>query len=94
MLSASARPPIHASVPVLREHGLTITRRFYQRMFEAHPELHNVFNLSNQAQGEQPQALATAVYAYAANIDQPAALEPVLSRIAHKHASVGITPAQ
>lgn len=94
MLSASARPLIHASVPVLREYGEVITRRFYQRMFEAHPELHNVFNLSNQAQGSQPQALAMAVYAYAANIDHPAALEPVLSRIAHKHASVGITPAQ
>jgi nitric oxide dioxygenase len=94
MLSASARPLIAASIPVLREHGESIARCFYQRMFTAHPELKNLFNLGNQASGSQQQALASAVYAYAANIDNRAALAPVLSRIAHKHASVGITPAQ
>ncbi|MFO1379552.1 MAG: NO-inducible flavohemoprotein [Chitinivorax sp.] len=94
MLSAAARPMIVASVPVLREHGETITRCFYQRLFAAHPELHDLFNLGNQASGAQQQALAGAVYAYAANIDNRAALEPVLTRIAHKHASLGITPAQ
>jgi len=94
MLSASARPLIAASVPVLREYGEAITRCFYHRMFEAHPELKSLFNLGNQASGAQQQALAGAVYAYAANIDNREALAPVLSRIAHKHASVGITPAQ
>lgn len=94
MLSAAARPMIAASVPVLREHGEAITRCFYRRMFAAHPELHDLFNLGNQASGAQQQALAGAVYAYAANIDNRAALEPVLTRIAHKHASLGITPAQ
>jgi len=94
MLSATARPLIAASVPVLREHGEAITRCFYQRMFSAHPELHDLFNLGNQASGAQQQALAGAVYAYAANIDNRDALQPVLARIAHKHASIGITPAQ
>ena len=51
MLSATSRPYIDASVPVLREHGHTITRQFYQNMFAAHPELHNLFNLGNQASG-------------------------------------------
>jgi nitric oxide dioxygenase len=94
MLSASARPLIAASVSVLHEHSESITRCFYQRMFAAHPELKNLFNLGNQASGAQQQALANAVYAYAANIDNREALAPVLTRIAHKHASVGIRPAQ
>lgn len=93
MLSATARPYIDASVPVLRQHGQTITRQFYQNMFAAHPELNTLFNLGNQASGVQPQSLAAAVFAYAANIDNAAALAPVLERIVHKHAAVGITPA-
>ena len=91
MVSATARPYIDASVPVLREHGLDITRTFYRNMFEAHPELKNLFNMGNQASGVQQQSLASAVFAYAANIDNAAALAPVVSRIVHKHASVGIT---
>ncbi|MCI3205415.1 MULTISPECIES: globin domain-containing protein [Pandoraea] len=93
MLSAASRPYIDASVPVLREHGLAITRHFYASMFEAHPELRNLFNMGNQASGAQQQSLASAVFAYAANIDNAAALTPVLERIVHKHVSVGITPA-
>jgi nitric oxide dioxygenase len=91
MLSAESRPYIDASVPVLREHGLAITQRFYKNMFAAHPQLHNLFNAGNQANGSQQQSLASAVFAYAANIDNQAALTPVISRIVNKHASVGIT---
>src|SRR5690606_14024367 len=43
--------------------------------------------------GVQQQSLAAAVFAYAANIDNAAALGPVVNRIVHKHASVGIKPA-
>lgn len=90
MVSPSARPYIDASVPVLREHGLTITQTFYRNMFNAHPELTNLFNMGNQASGAQQQSLAAAVFAYAANIDNAQALGPVVNRIVHKHASVGI----
>lgn len=93
MLSESARPYIQASVPVLRERGGQITRHFYAQMFAAHPELTNLFNMGNQANGSQQGALAAAVLAYAANIDNAAALAPVAERIAHKHAAVGIKPA-
>jgi nitric oxide dioxygenase len=90
MVSPAARPYIDASVPVLREHGLTITKTFYRNMFAAHPELTNIFNMGNQASGAQQQSLAAAVFAYAANIDNAAALGPVVNRIVHKHVSVGI----
>lgn len=90
MLSAASRPYIDASVPVLREHGLTITKTFYSNMLSAHPELKNLFNSGNQANGSQQQSLASAVFAYAANIDNAAALAPVVTRIVHKHVSLGI----
>jgi nitric oxide dioxygenase len=38
----------------------------------------------------QQQSLASAVFAYAANIGNPGALGPVVKRIVHKHVSVGI----
>jgi nitric oxide dioxygenase len=94
MLSEAARPFIEASVPVLREHGLAITQTFYRNMLSEHPELKNLFNLGNQAQGLQQQSLASAVFAYAANIDNPGALGPVVRRIVHKHASLGIKAEQ
>ncbi len=90
MLSATSKLYIEASVPVLREHGLTITTTFYENMFKNHPELMNIFNAGNQANGSQQQSLASAVFAYAANIENSDALAPVVERIVHKHASVGI----
>jgi nitric oxide dioxygenase len=92
MLSVSAKPYIEASVPVLRQHGLAITTLFYKNMFDSHPELKNLFNMGNQANGSQQQSLAAAVFAYAANIENSAALAPVIERIVHKHVSVGIKP--
>jgi len=90
MISDASRPYIDASVPVLRQHGLTITKLFYENMFKAHPELTRIFNMGNQANGAQQQSLASAVFAYAANIGNPGALGPVVKRIVHKHVSVGI----
>ena len=90
MLSPSSRDLIHASVPVLREHGEAITRCFYSRLFDRHPDLRNLFNMGNQQSGAQQQSLASALYAYAANIDNQAALAPVVSRIVHKHVSLGV----
>jgi nitric oxide dioxygenase len=90
MISDASRPYIDASVPVLRQHGLSITKLFYANMFKAHPELTSLFNMGNQASGAQQQSLASAVFAYAANIGNPGALGPVVKRIVHKHVSVGI----
>lgn len=90
MISAASRPYIDASVPVLREHGVAITTTFYRSLFEELPALTNLFNMGNQANGAQQQSLASAVFAYAANIGNPDALGPVVKRIVHKHVSVGI----
>ncbi|RTL32172.1 MAG: hypothetical protein EKK49_11285 [Rhodocyclaceae bacterium] len=94
MLSTTARPLIEATVPVLLANGEAITRHFYARMFSHNPDLKNLFNMGNQASGNQAQALAGAVYAFAKHMDKPEIIGPVLDRIAHKHVSLGITPAQ
>lgn len=93
-LSQGTLEIVAATVEVVRANGTAITDVFYRNMLSAYPELQRLFNMPNQASGGQKQALASAVYAYAANQNNPEALEPVLNRIAHKHASLGITPAQ
>jgi nitric oxide dioxygenase len=97
MLSDTARPVIEATLPVVGSRIGEITPLFYQKMFAAHPELLNgVFSRANQANGEQRKALAGAIATFATHLIQnPGTLpEAVLSRIAHKHASLGITPDQ
>lgn len=83
---------IKSTVPVLEQHGENITTVFYQQMFEAHPELLNIFNHANQKQGRQQRALASTVYAAAQYIDNLEAIVPVVTQIAHKHRSLGIKP--
>ena len=70
---------------------------FYRRMFTARPELlRNTFNRGNQAQGAQQKALAASVATYATLLVDPDAPSPreLLSRIGHKHVSLGITEDQ
>lgn len=90
MLKQSTIDIIKSTVPVLEQHGKDITTRFYQLLFSSHPELKNVFNQSNQRQGRQQTALANAVYAAAANIDNLGAIIPVVKQIGHKHRALGI----
>lgn len=92
MLSTETRAIIKSTVPVLEEHGTAITTVFYKNMFEAHPELLNIFNHANQKQGRQQAALANTVYAAAVHIDNLEAILPAVVQIAHKHVSLGIKP--
>ncbi|KAL2868922.1 flavohemoprotein [Aspergillus lucknowensis] len=85
---------IKATVPVLQEHGLAITKLFYENLLTAHPELKVVFNVSNKVHGHQPMALAGALFAYASYIDDLGVLSPAVARICHKHASLSIQPEQ
>jgi nitric oxide dioxygenase len=90
MLSEQTIRVIKSTVPVLEVHGVTITKRFYDRLFTAHPELLNIFNHANQKQGRQQTALANAVYAAALHIDRLEAILPAVKQIAHKHRSLGV----
>ncbi|CAN7179475.1 NO-inducible flavohemoprotein [Paenibacillus sp. LjRoot153] len=94
MLSEQTIRIIKSTVPVLEVHGVAITKRFYDRLFTAHPELLNLFNHANQKQGRQQTALANAVYAAAVHIDRLEAILPAVKQIAHKHRSLGVKPEQ
>lgn len=83
---------VKATVPVLKENGVLLTKHFYQRMFNHNPELKHVFNMGNQQNEKQQTALAMAVLAYAENIEDPSVLVPVVNHIGHKHTSLDIRP--
>ncbi|OON62727.1 nitric oxide dioxygenase [Massilia sp. KIM] len=94
MLTQETKDIVKATAPVLAAHGVDIIRHFYRSLLSAHPELKNVFNMRHQERGEQQEALARAVYAYAANIEDPSSLAAVLEGIANKHASLDVRPEQ
>ncbi|MBB2912499.1 nitric oxide dioxygenase [Streptosporangium becharense] len=97
MLSPESAKIVQATLPAVGQALDEITTRFYGTMFADNPDLlRNLFNRSNQANGEQRQALAGSIAAFASMLinrpdERPDAL---LSRIAHKHASLGVTPDQ
>jgi nitric oxide dioxygenase len=94
MLTQQTKDTVKATAPVLAAHGYDIIKHFYRSLLSAHPELKNVFNMRHQERGQQQEALARAVYAYAANIEDPSCLSAVLEGIANKHASLGVKPEQ
>src|SRR3954469_8545348 len=97
MLTEKSRPVIEATLPVVGENIGKIAERFYQHLFGEHPELlDGTFNRGNQAEGTQQQALAGSVAVFAnALVSHPEHLpESLLSRVGHKHASLGIRPEQ
>jgi nitric oxide dioxygenase len=91
-LTANQIQLIKATVPVLAEHGNTITSVFYKNILAENPTLNNIFNIPNQVNGHQPRALAGALYAYAAHIDDLAALSSAVELICSKHASLYVQP--
>ncbi|MHA7145352.1 globin domain-containing protein [Arthrobacter sp. TmT3-37] len=93
MLSDTSRPVVEATLPVVGEHIGVIAERFYAHMFQDRPELlDGLFNRGNQADGRQQQALAGSVAAFAGYlVNRPDELpDHLLSRISHKHVSLGL----
>jgi len=83
---------VKATVPALEVHGLDMVHEMYRRMFQ-NPEIRDLFNQSHHGDsGSQPRALASAILAYGANIDNLGALAPTVERIAQKHVGLQILP--
>ncbi|MFD6952621.1 hemin transporter [Nocardiopsis sp. TSRI0078] len=97
MLSTESAAAVRSTLPVVAEALDTVTARFYETMLGDRPELlDGMFNRGNQASGEQRAALAGSIAAFATMLlerpdERPDAL---LSRIAHKHVSLGVTEDQ
>ena len=92
MLSEKTITIVKSTAPVLEQHGETLTKHFYKRMFSHNPEVAPLFNPANQFAGSQQRALAAAICAYAANIDNLEVLGGAVELIAQKHASLRIMP--
>ncbi|MGL5969937.1 MAG: NO-inducible flavohemoprotein [Kluyvera sp.] len=94
MLDAQTIATVKATIPLLVETGPKLTAHFYDRMFAHNPELKEIFNMSNQRNGDQREALFNAIAAYASNIENLPALLPAVEKIAQKHTSFQIKPEQ
>lgn len=95
MLTPNSRATITATLPAVGAAVGEITTNFYDRLFGAHPALlTDLFNRSNQATGDQPQALAGSIARFATALLADPVTPPtqMLARIAHKHASLGVAP--
>lgn len=94
MVSQQTIDIVKSTAPVLKKQGKQITTRMYEIMFENHPEIKSQFDMSAQADGSQPAKLATAVYSYAAHIDDLAGLKSMVEKIAHRHVQTHVLPEQ
>ncbi len=92
MLSQKTIDIVKAITPAVAANAEEITRRFYERLFAGNPETKVYFNAAHQHSGGQQRALAGAICAYFANIDNLEVLGPAVNLIAHKHCSLGIQP--
>jgi nitric oxide dioxygenase len=93
-MNAIQKSLITATIPILKSNGNALITYFYERMFKHNPELKNIFNMSNQANGKQQNALTGAVLAYAEHIENPSVLINVLKSIGNKHVSLNISAEQ
>ncbi|NSC20222.1 hemin transporter [Streptomyces albus subsp. chlorinus] len=97
MLSEQSTPVVRATLPVVGAALGEITELFYAKLFADRPELlRDLFNRGNQANGEQRKALAGSIAAFAGMLLEHPGTRPdaLLGRIAHKHASLGVTSEQ
>lgn len=94
MLDAQTIATVKSSLPAIAQVGPQLTGHFYQRLLTQHPELKDVFNMNNQRSGNQREALFNAIVAYGSNLENLAVLLPTVEKIAQKHTSLNIQPAQ
>ena len=88
-MNKNTKEIIKATAPILKEKGSQITTVMYQFLFEANPELKELFK---NAEPDQYKKLANAVYAYAVNIDQLDKLEKGIQTMATVHVKANIKP--
>lgn len=82
---------VKATAPALQAHGLAITTRMYERLFEDEAIAALFADAASDA-GEQPKRLAGAILAYAQNVDRLEALGPAVERIVARHVEARVRP--
>jgi len=80
---------VKSTAPLLKQHGLAITSRMYERLF-LNEEVKQMFDQAAQESGEQPRRLAAAILGYAENVDKLQNLTPVVQRMVARHVECGV----
>ncbi len=88
-LSTQTQEICKATAPVIAEHGEAITTRMYEILFENHPETRELFG---DAPTDQHKKLASAIAAYASNIDNLDALGGAVETMAKRHVRTKVKP--
>ena len=77
---------VKSTAPLLKDKGEDVTTRMYQILFSKYPETEVLFKNANN----QPAKLATAITAYAANIDKLENLGDAVEVMAQRHVGVNV----
>lgn len=88
-LSENTIAIVKSTAPLLRQHGVAITSRMYERLF-VHEEVKQMFDQAAQESGGQPRRLAAAILGYAENVDKLQNLTPVVQRMVARHVECGV----
>lgn len=88
-LSQNTIDIVKATAAPVAANSEAITSRMYEILFEANPELKELFK---DADENQHKKLAGAVSAYAANIDNLGALTQAVEKMATSHVRVSVKP--
>lgn len=88
-LSENTIAIVKSTAPLLRQHGVAITSRMYERLF-VNEEVKQMFDQAAQESGEQPRRLAAAILGYAENVDKLQNLTPVVQRMVARHVECGV----
>jgi nitric oxide dioxygenase len=82
---------IKSTAPALRQYGVAITTRMYERLF-VDPDIKALFDDAAQKSGEQPKRLAGAILAFAENADRLELLIPAIERMTARHVETKVRP--
>lgn len=94
-LSNKTLEVVRDTLPAVGAAGPSFTKHFYGRMFAAHPELLNTFNIINQRAGKQPKALFSAIAASATCVLESGTLPvELIEGVNQKHCALNVVPAQ
>ncbi|HEX7852401.1 MAG TPA: globin domain-containing protein [Sphingobium sp.] len=88
-LSPETMAIVKASAPALQQHGVAITTRMYERLFEDE-SIRSLFDIAAQDNGEQPRRLAAAILGFAQNVDKLQNLTPAVQRMVARHVETGV----
>lgn len=80
---------VKSTAPLLRQHGVAITSRMYERLF-VNASVKRMFDQAAQESGEQPRRLAAAILGYAENVDKLQNLTPAVQRMVARHVECGV----